>query len=49
MVEHNQSFYRKKNGHEGITDYEWKGVQNIFSEFGINAETGEICQTTEQS
>lgn len=49
MVEHNQSFYRKKNGHEGITDYEWKGVQSIFSEYGINVETGEICQITEQS
>jgi hypothetical protein len=30
MVEHNQSFYRKKNGHEGITDYEWNGVQMFF-------------------
>jgi len=45
MVKNPQTFYNKKNGKEKITDYEWMKIVEIFAEYGVNAETGELWQT----
>lgn len=47
MVNNAQTFYNKKNGREKITDFEWMKLQSLFSEFGIDVETGKLlaqCQ-----
>ncbi|NQU86975.1 MAG: hypothetical protein HQ541_14560 [Mariniphaga sp.] len=44
MVQNLQTFYNKKNGKELITDFEWRQIEKIFEEYGINAKTGKLCQ-----
>ena len=48
MVRSPQTFYDKKNGKQKITDYEWLKIKEMFDEFGIDAETGELCQKIEK-
>ena len=47
MVDNRQTFYDKKNGKVPLTDYEWVKAKELFAEFGVNAETGLICQTVQ--
>ena len=47
MVNNAQTFYNRKNGREKNTDFEWMKLQSLFSEFGIDVETGKLlaqCQ-----
>jgi len=48
MVNNAQTFYNKKNGREKITDFEWSRLQSVFSEYGIDVETGKLFEQCQQ-
>lgn len=49
MVNNPQTFYNKKNGREKITDFEWSRLQSVFSEYGIDVETGKLIEQCQQA
>lgn len=42
MVKNPMTFYNKKNGKEKITEFEWNGIEKVFSDYGIDARTGKM-------
>jgi uncharacterized protein with HEPN domain len=43
-VNNSMTFYYKMNGKQNIPDTEWVKIKKIFDDFGVDAETGEVCQ-----